>query len=81
MHVDLHEGSMMNGHHLYHTPHHVAHHGSGGHHLVEEAILPDDAQDPLCGPGTSESAENIQVSSKFNTFAGSFFKVRSFIWV
>jgi hypothetical protein len=66
MHVDLHEGSMMNGHHLYHTPHHVtthgSHHGSGGHHLVEEAILPDDAQDPLCGPGTSESADNIQVS-------------------
>ena len=67
MHVDLQDGLMMNGHHLYHTHHggsaagHGGPHHHGGHHLVEEAILPDEAHDLQCGPGTSESADALQV--------------------
>lgn len=61
MHVDLHDGAMMNGHHLYHTAHH-AHSGHGHAHLVEEQILPDEGHDLQCGPGASESADHLQVS-------------------
>jgi hypothetical protein len=63
MHVDLNDGVMMNGHHLYHTAHHghASHHGHGHAHLVDDQILPDEGHDLQCGPGAAESADHLQV--------------------
>jgi hypothetical protein len=56
MHVDLQDGLMMNGHHLYHS-----HHGHGHGHLVDESILPDENHELQCGTGNAESTEALQV--------------------